>query len=64
MQIIEQTLKQKMAMYMKLPKKKIIEMLIECNRVLETRIPYLSDNQFTLTNPPPHTPEHLPSKPK
>ena len=31
MQIIEQTKKEKIAMYMKLPKKEIIEMLINCN---------------------------------
>ncbi len=33
LQIIEQTDDQKEAMYMKLPKKKIISMLIECNKI-------------------------------
>lgn len=37
MQVIEQTHEQKMAMYMKLPKKKLIEMLIQCNLLLEAR---------------------------
>lgn len=36
-QEILQTDDEKMAMYMKLPKKKIIEMLIECNKALSTR---------------------------
>lgn len=36
MQIIEQTKEEKMAMYMKLPKKQLVEMLIESNRVLDT----------------------------
>lgn len=35
MQIIEQTHKQKMKMYMKCTKKKLAEMLIECNRILD-----------------------------
>lgn len=35
MQIIKQTDKEKMAMYMKMPKKKIAEMLIQCNKVLD-----------------------------
>lgn len=37
MQIIQQTDEEKMAMYMKLPKKKIIEMLIQCNKILDSR---------------------------
>ncbi len=53
-QIIELTHAQKVKMYMKLPKKEIIEMLIECGRVLETITPYISDHQFTLSNPPPN----------
>ncbi len=36
-QIAEQTHEEKVAMYMALPKKKIIDMLIECNRILEFR---------------------------
>lgn len=34
MQIVEQTEKERVKMYMKLPKKKIIEMLIECNNII------------------------------
>ena len=37
MQVIQQTDEEKMAMYMKLPKKKIIEMLIQCNKILDSR---------------------------
>lgn len=37
MQVIEQTHEEKMAMYMKLPKKKLIEMLIQCNLLLAAR---------------------------
>ena len=37
MQIIKQTDEEKMAMYMKMPKKKIAEMLIQCNKVLDTQ---------------------------
>jgi len=36
-QIIEQTHKQKVKMYMKLPKRKIVEMLINCNNILNSR---------------------------
>lgn len=38
MQVIEQTHKQKMKMYMKCTKKKLAEMLIECNRILEAQL--------------------------
>lgn len=38
MQVIQQTDEEKMAMYMKLPKKKIIEMLIQCNKILDSRM--------------------------
>lgn len=34
LQIIEQTREEKIAMYMKLPKKQIIEMLINCNDII------------------------------
>lgn len=34
LQIVEQTKEEKMAMYMKLPKKQIAEMLINCNDVI------------------------------
>lgn len=37
MQVIEQTHDEKMKMYMKCSKKKIIEMLIECNRILDAQ---------------------------
>lgn len=36
MQVVPQTDKQKMAMYMKMPKKKIIKMLIQCNKILDS----------------------------
>ena len=36
MQIIKQTDEEKMAMYMKMPKKKIAEMLIQCNKVKDS----------------------------
>lgn len=35
MQIIKQTDEEKMAMYMKMPKKKLAEMLIQCNKALD-----------------------------
>jgi hypothetical protein len=38
MQIIQQTDEEKMAMYMKLPKKEIIAMLIQCNKILDSRM--------------------------
>ena len=34
LQIVEQTKEEKMAMYMKLPKKQIAEMLISCNDII------------------------------
>lgn len=34
LQIVEQTKEEKMAMYMKLPKKQIAEMLINCNDII------------------------------
>ncbi len=34
LQIIEQTKEEKVAMYMKLPKKQIVEMLINCNDII------------------------------
>ena len=47
MQVVKQTDKQKMAMYMKLPKKKIIEMLIQCNKVLDSRKIVVASEQNT-----------------
>jgi urease beta subunit len=35
MQIVEQTHEEKLAMYMKLPKKQLAKMLIECNTLLD-----------------------------
>ena len=37
-QLIEQTDKEKMKMYMKLSKKKLIQMLIQSNKFIETRL--------------------------
>lgn len=37
MQIIEQTHDEKVAMYMKLKKVKLIEMLIQCNEILDSQ---------------------------
>ena len=34
LQIVEQTKEEKIAMYMKLPKKQIVEMLINCNNIV------------------------------
>lgn len=42
-QIVEQTDEKKMAMYIKLPKKKLIEMLIECNKHLDFNSTALAD---------------------
>lgn len=38
MQVIQQTDEEKTAMYMKLPKKEIIAMLIQCNKILDSRM--------------------------
>lgn len=35
MQVVPQTDEEKLRMYMKMPKKKIAEMLVNCNRLLE-----------------------------
>lgn len=43
MQIIQQTDEEKMVMYLKLPKKKIIEMLIQCNKILDNIISELNE---------------------
>src|ERR1035437_4960130 len=40
-QATQQTDEEKMAMYMKLPKKQIIKMLIQCNKILDLRQPIL-----------------------
>lgn len=41
MQIIEQTHDEKVAMYMKFKKVKLIEMLIQCNLILDSRPPHV-----------------------
>jgi len=38
-QVIEQTDEEKTAMYMKMPKEDIVKMLIQCNKILNSRIP-------------------------
>ncbi len=43
-QIIEQTREEKLAMYMKLPKKEIAEMLINCNDLIHT---LTKNNKYT-----------------
>ncbi len=37
LQVIEQTKEEKMAMYMKQPKNKLAEMLIQCNEIIQSR---------------------------
>lgn len=39
LRVIEQTEEEQVAMYMKLPKKKLAEMLVECNRVISQMKP-------------------------
>lgn len=41
-QVIQQTHEEKVKMYMKLPKKQIIEMLIECNRIISIITPIVT----------------------
>ncbi len=56
-QIKETSKEEKIAMYMKLPKKQLIEMLIECNRILGMVSPKITHfNQHTNINtiPCPH----------
>ena len=48
MQIIEQSKEEKMAMYMKLPKKKLAEMLINCNEVLDAKSAVVNCEKPTL----------------
>lgn len=43
--IIKQTDKEKMTMYMKLSKKEIISMLIECNKAIDKFIPILQEKE-------------------
>ena len=45
MQIIQQTDEEKIAMYMKLPKKEIIAMLIQCNKILDSRMVLSADDE-------------------
>lgn len=44
-QIIPQTDEEKMAMYMKLPKEKIIEMLIQCNKFIDSLTPQITSSK-------------------
>lgn len=48
MQVMKQTHEEKVAMYMKLPKKQLIEMLIHCNILLEGAV-YDEAGPVTLT---------------
>lgn len=43
-QVLEQTEEEKMAMYLKLPKKKLVEMLINCNNILKKATNVQSSN--------------------
>jgi hypothetical protein len=45
MQIIQQTDEEKIAMYMKFPKKEIIAMLIQCNKILDSRMVLSADDE-------------------
>lgn len=44
MQIIKQTDRQKTTMYMKLPKKKLVNMLIQCNKIIDSMTPIVAYN--------------------
>lgn len=44
-QVVEQTKEEKMAIYMKLPKKKIAEMLINCNDTINALTKLLNDKK-------------------
>ena len=46
MQIVKQTHEEKMAMYMKLPKKELAKMQIECNRLLDNISQHVSIDEF------------------
>jgi hypothetical protein len=37
-QVVQQTDKEKLKMYMKIKKKKLAKMLIQCNKILDSRI--------------------------
>jgi hypothetical protein len=51
MQIVEQTHEEKLAMYMKLPKKQLAEMLIYCNEFIERNEDETVDyKEFTLSS--------------
>jgi hypothetical protein len=42
-QVVKQTHEEKVEMYMKLGKKELVDMLIECNRMLEVVLPTTYD---------------------
>ena len=41
MQVIEQTDEEKLTMYMKCTKKKLAEMLIQCNKIIDVYFPII-----------------------
>lgn len=43
MQVVKQTDEEKMVMYMKCPKKQLAQMLIQCNKILDSRSEYYLD---------------------
>lgn len=45
LQIVEQTHEEKVKMYMKLPKKKIVEMLIACNTIFASYDPIYENDK-------------------
>jgi len=42
MQIVQQTDKEKLAMYMKVKKKQLAEMLIQCNKIIDANFPIVT----------------------
>lgn len=49
-QVIEQTHEEKMAMYMKEPKKDLAAMLIQCNKLLDAQLQVKTDALFTVNS--------------
>jgi hypothetical protein len=46
MQIIEQTDEEKVAMYMKCKKKQLVEMLLQCNKLIDSVFPILTYSDY------------------
>jgi hypothetical protein len=46
LQRINQSYQEKVDMYMKLDKEKLVEMLIQCNNLLETQLPSITTNNI------------------